>query len=42
MFFEVGIYQGLTSVYEYRYFFTGNNVSAQNGFAKFTVGYMFN
>lgn len=42
MFFEVGIYQGLTSIYEYRYFFTGNNVSAQNGFAKFTVGYMFN
>lgn len=41
-FFEVGIYQGLTSVYEYNYFFTGNNVNAQNGFAKFTVGYMFN
>lgn len=41
-FFELGIYQGITSIYEYRYFGTGNNVNAQNGFAKFTVGYMFN
>lgn len=41
MFFEIGIYQGLTSIYSYRYFYTGNNVSAQNGFVKFTFGYMF-
>ena len=42
LFFEVGIYQGLTSLYEYPYYYTGNNVRVQNGFAKFTVGFMFN
>ncbi|WP_395634019.1 porin family protein [Flavobacterium sp.] len=41
LFFEVGIYQGFTEVYRYNYFYTGNSVKAHNGFAKFTVGYMF-
>jgi hypothetical protein len=41
LFFEVGIYQGLTTIYDYNYFATGNNVAVNNGFAKFTVGYMF-
>ncbi len=41
LFFEIGIYQGFTEVYQYNYFYTGNSVKAQNGYAKFTVGYMF-
>jgi hypothetical protein len=41
LFFEVGIYQGFTELYRYNYFYTGNSVKAHNGYAKFTVGYMF-
>jgi hypothetical protein len=41
LFFEVGIYQGLTTVYSYNYYATGNSVKANNGYARFTVGYMF-
>lgn len=41
LFFEVGIYQGLTTIYSYNYNLTGSKVNANNGYARFTVGYMF-
>ena len=40
LFFELGVYQGLTSVFEYQYL-TGNTVKVKNGYAKFTIGYNF-
>ncbi|MBF6640906.1 PorT family protein [Flavobacterium sp. J49] len=41
LFFEVGIYQGLTTIYSYNYYATGSSVKANNGYARFTVGYLF-
>jgi hypothetical protein len=41
LFFEVGIYQGLTTIYSYNYFATGSFVNVNNGYALFTAGYMF-
>jgi len=41
LFFEIGIYQGLTTVYSYNYPATGSSVKANNGYARFTIGYMF-
>ena len=41
LFFEVGIYQGLTTIFNYNYFATGSSVNVNNGYARLTVGYMF-
>ena len=40
LFFELGIYQGISSIIEYQYF-TGSTVKVKNGYAKFTIGYNF-
>lgn len=38
LFFELGIYQGLSTLFEYDYY-TGSETKVKNGYAKFTVGY---
>jgi len=38
LFFEFGIYQGLSTLLEYDYY-TGSRVKVKNGYAKFTIGY---
>jgi len=38
LFFELGIYQGFTTLLEYDYY-TGSKTKVKNGFAKFTIGY---
>lgn len=38
LFFELGIYQGLSTLFEYDYY-TGSKVKVKNGYAKFTIGY---
>ncbi len=40
LFFELGIYQGLSTLLEYQYI-TGNTIKVKNGYAKFTIGYNF-
>ena len=40
-FAEIGVYQGLTSMFQYSYPGTGSIVDVRNGLAKFTVGYTF-
>jgi hypothetical protein len=42
LFIEAGIYQGLSSIYEYQYVFTGNTVNVNNGVARVTIGLMLN
>ena len=37
-FFELGIYQGLSTLFEYDYI-TGSKVKVKNGYSKFTTGY---
>lgn len=39
LFFEFGIYQGLTSIGKYKYFPTGNLKDIHNGYGQFTIGY---
>jgi len=41
-FVEFGVYQGLTTLWSYPYYATGNIVNIKNGLAKVTVGYSFN
>lgn len=40
LFFELGIYQGVTTLLKYDYY-TGGTTKVKNGHAKFTVGYNF-
>ncbi|HSD05598.1 porin family protein [Flavobacterium sp.] len=39
LFFEFGIYQGLTSIGNYVYFPTGSTKDIHNGYGQFTIGY---
>lgn len=39
LFFEFGIYQGFTSIGEYKYFPTGSTKNIHNGYCQFTMGY---
>lgn len=39
LFFEFGIYQGLTSLGKYQYYSTGNTIDIHNGYGQFTIGY---
>ena len=38
LFFELGIYQGFSTLFEYDYY-TGSKTKVKNGYAKFTIGY---
>lgn len=38
LFFELGIYQSMTTLFEYDYY-TGSEVNVKNGYVNFTVGY---
>lgn len=39
LFFEFGIYQGLSSIGKYEYFPTGSTKDIHNGYGQFTIGY---
>ena len=41
VFFEFGIYQGVSTVLNYKYQSTAKIVDVRNGLTKFTVGYNF-